>query len=232
MEKLTRVITLPVSQYQATIKEGDGYAEKLLFENQDKIHLAFPGFWSHLTEKLGEKTKPSAEDILNLTLPDQHVLAIEIFKLSYGNILKLTNKCGKCGKPADYDVDLNKLEMLPVPDGSIPPDPVSKLKLPRSKLNITIGYIRGFQELEEQSADSFDPNRFDMKNVRSIEGKDKVSYEEIIALPLLDHKVIRETVKARECGYVTEVTFKHGCGNQITQNILTDPSFLMPGFAG
>lgn len=231
MEKLTRVITLPVSQYQATIREGDGYAEKMLFAQEDKLHLAYPDFWAMLTLELNGK-KPDRDDILRLVLPDQRTLAIDIFKLSYGNMLKLTAKCGKCGKPANYDVDLNKLPFKSLPEGLAPPDPVRKLKLPRDKRIVTLGYITGAQEIEEADSEDFDPNRNDFKWIRHIEGKDKVSYEDVVALPLMDHKAIREVIAEMACGYDTMVNFKHSCGRINTQNVLTDPSFLMPGFAG
>ncbi len=231
MEKLTRVITLPVSQYQATIREGDGYAEKILFAQEDRIHLAFPDFWAMLTTELNGK-KPTSEDMLDLAVQDQRVLAIEIYKLSYGNMLKLTAKCSNCGKPANYPVDLNKLSFTPLPEGLNPPNPTKKIKLPRTKLNITLAYITGRQEIEEADSPNFDPSRNDFKWVRAIEGKDKVSYEDVIALPLMDHKVIREAVAEMNCGYDTTVAFKHGCGKIMTQNVLADPSFLMPGFTG
>lgn len=231
MEKLTRVITLPVSHYQATIREGDGYAEKILFAQEDNIHLAYPDFWALLTEELNGK-KPDRDAILSLVIPDQRALAIEIFKLSYGSTLKLTAKCSKCGLPANYKVDLNKLPIVPLPEGLLPPDPTIKIKLPRDKRTVTIGYITGHQEIEEADSPNFDPNRNDFKWVRSIEGKDKISYEDIVSLPLMDHKAIREVMSEMTCGYDTSVTFKHGCGKMMTQNILSDPSFLMPGFAG
>jgi hypothetical protein len=232
MKKLTKDIVLPISKLGASIKEGDGWNEKILFSQREKIHLALPDYWASLTTKLGEKVKPSGDDILDLTLPDQHTLAIEIFKLSYGNILELRWVCAGCSKKAKYTIDLDTLDFIPPPPDAAPPDPTFEVFLPRSKRRVRIGYVTGRKEREELDAESFDPNRADLRSIRSIEDVTTVSYEDVLNLPLMDHRVLREKVKEIECGYVTDVSFKHSCGNERTVNILLDPSFLVPGFGG
>ena len=232
MKKLTKDIVLPISQLSASIKEGDGWNEKILFSQGEKIHLTLPDYWASLTTKLGDKQKPTGDDILDLTLPDQHTLAIEIFKLSYGNILELRWTCAGCNKKAKYKVDLDTLEFIPPPEGAVPPDPTFEILLPRSKRRVRLGYVTGRKEQEEFDAGTFDPNRADFRVIRSIEEIAKVSYEDVLNLPLMDHKVIREKVKDMECGYVTDVSFKHSCGAERSVNILLDPSFLVPGFGG
>jgi hypothetical protein len=226
---LTRTITLPISGKEAVIREGDGYAERILYADNAKFHKKLPKYWAHLTLSLGGKAHPTDKDILDLLVPDQQVLAIEIHKFNYGSMLQLRGKCGSCGKPSNYEVDLDKLPLIPLPDGASGPDPTFEVRLPRSGKRVRFGYSNGHAEMEEADAVGFDPNRVDLSRIKEIDGVDHVSYEMVISLPLIDHRALREAIASKKCGYDMDVNFVHSCGASVSQNLITDPSFLMPG---
>lgn len=228
MKKLEKDITLPVSGYSAKIQEGDGYAERILYSKQDAIVEALPAYWAYLTLELNGN-KPDKSDILALTIPDQNYLAIEIWKLSYGDELELSGNCPNCGVTLDAVVDLSELELIPLPDKAEQPNPTWEIKLPRSGKKAVIGYVTGEQDLEDAQSEVFDPNRLDFKAVKSLSGKD-VSYEDIASLPLMDHKTIRKAIKANRCGYDTDITYKcKSCKKSATINLLADPAFFFAG---
>jgi hypothetical protein len=232
MKFAEKTVTLPVSGKTALIREGDGYAEELLFRHEEKLHQALPDYWAYLTLKLGDKEKPDRDDILDLFVPDQRLLAIEIHRLSYGDELELESPCPFCGRAAALSVPLDKLEFTPLPEGLEPGDPTWSVKLPRSGKTVTLGFIRGREDLEDAET-GFNPNRFDFKAVRAIAGEERVRYEAIRSLPLMDKKVLRREIAKMRVGYDTTVNVTcpaQGCGKRYTVNVLTDPGFLFAGF--
>lgn len=231
MDYLTKTITLPVSGLEAVIREADGNAERLLFARQQEMHKALPDYWAKLTVRLGTQEKVAASDVLNLLTPDQEFLAIEIYRLTIGDTLSLTGNCGSCGKSAGYEVDLSKLDRLPLPDGAVGPDPTFEVVLPRTGHRVVFGYLTGKQEQEELEIEGFDPGRMEFKAIRSIDGSTDVKFRLVQAWPLADHKALRAAMRDNRCGYDTRVRFTHSCGKAQVMNILLDPSFLLPGLA-
>lgn len=230
MKKLEKDITLPVSGYQARIQEGDGHAERILYSSTDGVALieALPDYWAYLTVELNGN-KPDRGNILALTVPDQHYLAIEIWKLSYGDDLELSGNCPNCGAGLDAVVDLSKLELIPLPKDAEQPNPTWEIKLPRTGKKAVIGYVTGEQEMEDVHNEDFDPNRLSFKIVKTLSGKE-ASYEEIANLPLQDHKVIRKAAKSKSCGYDTDINYRcNKCKKTSTINLLADPGFLFVG---
>ncbi|MEW6352379.1 MAG: hypothetical protein AB1646_25280 [Thermodesulfobacteriota bacterium] len=225
---LTKTVTLPVSGLEAEIREGDGYAERILYGNNKPMREVLPEFWAHLTARLGETQPVSRDDILGLTIPDQHVLAIEIYRLNYGDTLELAGTCDRCGEPAGYEVDLGKLPLMPLPADAVPPDPTFEVVLPRTGRRVKFGYVTGKDELENSSSGEFDTVRLNHRAIRTIDGA-TVSYEEVRRLPLADQKALRKGISSKVCGYDTTVRFVHQCGRRLVVDILTDPSFFMPG---
>lgn len=227
-----KTIILPVSGMEAVIREGTGLAERILFSRKEKIHQALPDYWAHLTVSLGG-TKPTRDDILDLLVPDQHALAIEIFRLNYGDVVALQSTCQACGKPSGYEVELDKLECIPLPADSGPPDPTFTVILARTGRRVTFGYLRGRDELEESDTEGIDLNRSDHRAIRSMDGKERVSYEDVVALPLADHRALRRARREKRCGYDTLIEFRcPKCGAAAQQELLLDPSFLLPGLVG
>lgn len=231
MDYLTKAIALPVSGMEAVIREADGNAERLLFARQNEIHKALPDYWAKLTVRLGANEAVSAADVLSLRTPDQEFLAIEIYRLSMGDTLQLTGNCANCGRPAGYEVDVSKLDIIPLPDGAIAPDPTFEVTLPRSGHRVVFGYLTGKQEQEELEIEGFDPGRMEFKAIRSVDGSSDVKLRDVQKWPLADHRSLREAMRANRCGYDARVRFMHSCGKAQVMNILLDPSFLLPGLA-
>lgn len=232
MEYFRKTITLPICGQEAVIREADANAEDLLWEHKERLHKAYPQYWAYLTERLGDKTKVTAEDILQLLVPDQQYLALEIWRLTKGDRLELEGSCPHCGKPANYEVDLTGLDVLPLPEGSVPPDPLFDVVLPRSGHTVTLGYLTGKQELAELEIEGFNPTRMVFGAIRAIDGDSKVKLSDVRAWPLADHAAMRKAIKDNRCGLDTRVRFTHTCGRSVVMDLLTDPSFLLPGLPG
>jgi hypothetical protein len=232
MQLEKKTITLPVSGWTATIKEADGYADKILFSKRLNLHKTYPEYWAYCTEDLNGK-KPTAEDINSLLVPDQQFLALEIYKLSYGSELGLKGACPHCGKSLNTPVNLDKLPLRPIPAGATPPDPTWEVKLPRTKKKVVYGYITFEKDMEDVDA-PFDPNRDIFKCIRTISNDEKKdgqpSYEDIVNLPVKDLKALRNTMMEKATGYDTHVKTKcNSCDKGVEINILMDPSFLFGG---
>lgn len=229
MERLQKALEFPACKKQARIMESDGEAERIISLNLDDLIHAYPRFWAHLTLEIDGK-KPTTDDILDLAVPDQRFLAIEIWRLGYGDILTLCSRCDKCGLPLDFNVPLDKLPLLPLPSDCSPPDPTWSVKLPRDGATVVMGYMNGRQELEESEAGTLDLNRIDFKSIRSFGGKNDFSYETIKSLVGRDHKAIRQAAKQHQCGYDTNIKAKcTHCQKAQVVDLMSDPTFVFPG---
>ncbi len=227
---MEKTITLPVCGKEAVIRPMDGYAENILFCD-GKFFRVFPRFWASLTIRLGDKTPATTDDILDLVLPDQHFLAIEIYRLTFGDELVLSSTCANCGKPYNLAVDLGALDLVPLPAGSDPTDPVFEMIMPVSKDRVKFGYVTGRMEMKELELEGFDPVRMEFNAIRSINGSTDFKLRDVMAKHLADHKALRKAILDKQCGYDTRIRLKHGCGREAVINLLIDPSFLTPGLA-
>jgi hypothetical protein len=227
MQLSEKTIVLPISNYVAAIREADGYADRLLFSKRNNFTKAYPEYWAHCCKELDGK-KPTAADILNLLLPDQNFLSIEIFKLSYGDNLDLETVCLGCGKEIGVTVDLSKLVLRPLPDNATPPNPEWEFKLPKSGKKVKYGYTTLSQEFEDANA-VFNPTRDLFKHIRSIDGKPPI-YTDLEKIQSSDLKALRKTMLKKATGYdsMVDVTCVH-CSKEVQVNILLDPGFLFGG---
>jgi hypothetical protein len=74
-----------------------------------------------------------------------------------------------------------------------------------------------------------DLNQTDFQSLRMLEGCDPISYEDVINLPLMDHKAIRTKRKELVCGYDPLVSLVcESCQNYDVTNILGLRDFLFP----
>jgi hypothetical protein len=228
VEPLTNTITLPLG-LEAVVREADGNAERILFSKKSKIHQALPGYWAACTLRLGEIEKPSREDILNLKEPDQTFLAIEIYRATFGDKLILQGDDPDTGRPAGFEVNLAKLDVMPIPDGQTGPDPVFAFVLPKTGQRVEYGYLSGHQMLEELEREDICPARMDFARIRSIDGSSKVTMKQVESWPLSDMRALREDFHRTRCGYDPRIRFKNENGREVVMNLLTDPQFLFPG---
>jgi hypothetical protein len=227
---LTKEITLPVSGLQAVVKESDANAEDLLWaKGLENLHKALPDYWAALTLRIGDNERVGREDILSLLLPDQQFVAIEIFRVSTpDDILMLSGSLSGDGA-LSYAVNMGELDVIPLPDGAVGPDPTFIFKLPRTGHVVTYGYLTGRDELAELEIEGFNPTRMVFKAIRAIDGVPEVKLRDVKAWPLADHKALRADMKAKQCGYDTRVRFKDAGGKARVIDLLLDPSFLAPG---
>jgi hypothetical protein len=227
-----KTVTLPVSQREAVIREGDGYAERILYGDLDKLAARLPDYWAHLTERIGDARPIKREHILELLVPDQEFLAVEIHRLNYGDELELRTSCS-CGATDYGTIDLGKLPLIPLPEAATPPDPEWTITLPRTGDQVVFGFTTTAQEIEETETPGVDPNRFDFRAVRRLGSNDDPSYEDVLHLPLADKRALRRAIASKRCGYdvVVESTCAK-CGRGTSLNLLQDPGFLLPGLPG
>ncbi|MGC8718231.1 MAG: hypothetical protein ACP5RW_09580, partial [bacterium] len=76
---------------------------------------------------------------------------------------------------------------------------------------------------------TFDPNQSTFLSIRSIDGSDKFSYEDIVNLPLMDHKAIRTVRSKLLFGPDTNIVVRcKSCGVKMQLNILVNKDFLFP----
>lgn len=226
---LTETVTLPVSAHQAVIREADGHAERLLYSRGNAVDKALPGYVARLTVELNGK-RPSEEDILNLAVPDFHFLLIRIQQLSYAEPVVLQQECPNCRASASYAVPLDKLDMLPLPEGGEPADPTWEVELPRSKRRVTWGYPTARDELN-RTDEGIDPTSIELRHIRQIDGAEATEAA-VMALSRGDVKWLRREITAQRCGYDNWIRFTHECGYQMELNLLIDPGFLWAGLAG
>ena len=233
MELITVEVTTPLSGKLIKIKEGDGYTERLLLKKGKRLHQVIPDYLaSLLVEMDGNPCKTS--DVMQFLVPDYEFLLIEAYKNSFGDDLNFFNVCSTCGQMNSHTVNLTELPMLPLPEnctgGS---DPVIDLVLPRAKLRARVGFltVQNDMILNEQisAAGSIDLNQSDYLSLRMLEGCDPVSYEDVVKLPLMDHKALRKARRELVAGYDPLISLVcESCGNYDVTNILGLRDFLFP----
>ena len=233
MEKLTNTITLPISGKEVIIKEGDGYSDKILLKKNKKLYETYPEYLASLIVDIDGRERINKRDVLELFAPDQEYLAIECYKLNYGNEFKFVFTCPACENSEDHSVDLENLEFQDLPDELKSTDPVIEGVLPRSKRRVTVGMLNGHQEallLEQMiSGPVVDSNQSAYQAIRFLDGSKNFSYEDIINLVQADLREIRRLRKKLLCGYNTEIVVKCSeCGDKSSINLMTSRDFLLP----
>lgn len=235
-DALTTTFDLFVKKSKVTIRQGDGYANNILTANNKKMFEVIPRYLAELVTKIGNRTKIEEKDILELWVVDQEWALVENYKANYGNILELEGVIcpeKQCRKVDDHSADLGELKIIYLPDelkGS--EDPTITVQLPRSGFSATVGLLNGYQEqilLKQQAAGKFDLNQADYQCLRELNGMKDFAYEDVVKLPLLDHKVIRKTRKKLICGYDTNLELEcRYCGTTWNINFLSHRDFLIP----
>jgi len=235
-QSLQSTVILPISHKEVVIQEGDGYLDRILLKKNKRVFEVMPEYLAAHVVSIDGRGEIKEKDILDLLVPDQEWLAVELYKLKYDQIMELTFGCPHCGHvDTDKGLDLGKLEVIPVPEGAVGPDPTFEVVLPRSGKKARIGFLDGHKErflmeLEASTGGDIDLNQADFKALRELDGVSVFSYEDVAMLPPKDHAVIRRARKKLICGYDTNVIVEcDSCGRKTVINILTHRDFLLPG---
>ena len=233
MELLTSDVILPLKSISCKIREGNGYADRILLKKNKRLHQVLPEYLNSLLESM-DGSPCKIEDVMKLLVPDYEFLLIEAFKLNFDAALEFTNVCSSCGSMNLHTVDLSALPMLELPeDCEGGPDPVMNVLLPRSKKRARVGFLTVESDmiLNEQMANSgsVDLNQGDYRALRALDGCDPITYEYVVKLPLMDHKTIRKARRTLQAGYDPLVSLVcESCQNYDVTNILGLRYFLFP----
>ena len=233
MELLTTEVITPISQLKIVVQEGTGYNERALLKKGKRLHQVIPDYLASLIAEMdGKPCKTS--DVMQFLVPDYEFLLIEAYKNCFDPFLSFVNVCSNCGQMNSHTVNLSELPMIPLPENCTGgTDPVIDLVLPRTKLRARVGFltVQNDMILNEQmsSQGSVDLNQGDYLSLRMLEGCDPVSYEDVVKLPLMDHKAIRKARRELVAGYDPLVSLVcESCGNYDVTNILGLRDFLFP----
>ena len=233
MELLTTEVITPISQLKIVVQEGTGYNERALLKKGKRLHQVIPDYLASLIAEMdGKPCKTS--DVMQFLVPDYEFLLIEAYKNCFDPFLSFVNVCSNCGQMNSHTVNLSELPMIPLPENCTGgTDPVIDLVLPRTKLRARVGFltVQNDMILNEQmsSQGSVDLNQGDDLSLRMLEGCDPVSYEDVVKLPLMDHKAIRKARRELVAGYDPLVSLVcESCGNYDVTNILGLRDFLFP----
>lgn len=226
-------IRLPISKQEVVIKEGDGYTERALLKKNRKVYETIPYYLAAMTVSIGDKSPITREDILKLLTPDQEYLMIECYRLNFGDTFEFGFRCPHCEKDQEVAFNLDDLEFRSLPDDLDADDPTITVNLPRSGRRTEIGMLNGEQELillDLAASGTLDLNQADYQCLRSLDGSRDFTYEEVVNLPLADHKAIRKGRKKLLCGYDTNIAVTcESCEKKDAVNILMHQDFLLCG---
>lgn len=227
----TKTLVFPVCGEQFVITEGDGYADKILLKKGKKFYDAINDYIASFIVSMGGITKATGEHIAELLSPDHVFLQVECFKLNYGDF-EFDHYCGECGKSTPQTIPLDNLEFKPLDSSLLGHDPTISITLPRTKKTAIVGMLTARKEnmlIEQTVSTGVDLNQADFLSLRSLDGDEDFSYEDVVKLPLKDHKCIRQAKKKLLCGYDTSIRITCSkCDAVSNVNLLTHRDFLLP----
>lgn len=236
MQRETREIELFVSKKRAVIRETDGDTDDILVQPGKRMHEMIPEYLAAVTVSIGDKTPVTPDDILDLLVPDQEFLAIEIAKLTNDDEpIIVRDECDDCpDDPVGIGVDLAELHLRQLPEGAEGPDPVFEIFLPRSNQLAAYGYLTGRQEmalLRNLVNGQIDASRSMYDRLRSLGGvaKPELKLRHVRELRGRDRSVLREAMDNYPCGYDGRVSWRCArCGKIKVINLLSHMGFFFP----
>jgi len=153
-----------MSKDQGTIQEtyqlpslgklyGEGFPEEVTIRSmttfEEKMRLGNQGFWKVMCNILNAVvTSPENFDAYQMSLFDFYFLMYKMRTVSYGNIYKVAVTCPHCGKRAEVEVDLDKLEVKYLPDDFVEPFEIGPL--PRSGDMLQCKFLRVIDEINNE----------------------------------------------------------------------------------
>ena len=227
-------LILPISQHVVVIREGDGFATKLLLKRGKRGSETIYDYLASFIVSLDGLEKITARGLKDLLVPDNEYLAVECHRFNYGERFEFGLTCPYCSELTQNAINWGTVEYLPLStESSGPPDPIVTITLPRTGSIVEVGMLDGHKEailLNQESSSGIDLNQGDYLSLRSIDGSKSFSYEQVLKLPLADHYEIRKARKQLICGYDTRViVLCPSCGERTRVNLLMHRDFLAPG---
>ena len=233
--RATKEINLFISGAPVTITETDGNTDNILVQRKP-MHEKTPLYLAAVTRSIGEISPVTPNDILDLLVPDQEYLAIEVAKFTNDDEpIILRDTCDNC--PSDsgpIEVDLAALDLRPLPAGAVGPPPLFELHLPKTDQDAVFAYLTGHQELrllKNLINGQIDASRLMFERLRSLGGVEKpdLRLRHVIALPGRDRAILREAMDNTECGYDDRVSWRcDACGSLKIIRLLTHMGFFFP----
>lgn len=234
MSIIHRRKVLPVSGLELATKKPDGEAEQLLSTNLNRMQEVLPDYWIRCVVSLGDYGKPNRKQLLDLTVQDQKVTAVEISRCAYPKgIMKLGGLCPHCGRPLRMDAKLDDMDddFRGLPDDLDQTNPEWHVEVEEINAIVTLGYITGHDELALRKKKGLLPTLH--RHIKAVDGNADVPFSTVAAWDSDVHRQLRESIQEHDCGYNTMIYFIHdACDKAVNYDLLTDPSFLMPGLSG
>lgn len=231
-DRETRDIALPISGKKIVIREGDGYSTRALLKKNKRIYDSVFDYLASMVVTIDDRPNISRSDVLKLLTPDQEFLSIEAYRLNYGDDFEFEFSCPSCDAESDQIVNLTKLTFIELSKELTGPDPIINITLPKSKKTAVVGMLTGEKELDLlmlAATTGPDINQASFKALRALDGEIDFSFEDVIVLPLADHKAIRKARKKLICGYDTNISVTcPKCEESFVMNILVHRDFLLP----
>ena len=224
-----REVVLPIGGQKVTIKEGDGYATRVLLKRNKKMFEVMSDYLALFTVSIGSLKKVTFAHILDLFVPDQDFLSVECYKLNYGDIFNFNEMCLSCGKESEHTFPLDNMKFTKPKIESN--DPTVTVTLPRTKKQVKLGLLTGHKEavIMSQIETGIDVNQSEFQSIREIDGSSVFTYEDVLHLPLADHKALGKARKELFCGYDANVKIECPlCSAPSIINVLVHRDFLFP----
>ena len=214
------------SGIEIDLKEMTGAEEELL-TNQRLIRSgdAINQVLRNCLVRIGEKTEPTVNDVLDLLSGDRLFALVRLRQISLGDEVELDLTCpnSACRMTNYLTVNLEELEVTPYTEQR-----EFDFKLPGSKKAVRFGYLDGHKE--KRLAGLREPNITSAMLIRIIDIDGKPPSKKILAeMSMRDRGALREEMARVDAGIDTTVEVEcDGCGTRIRIRLEAEPAFLFP----
>ena len=214
------------SGIEIELKEMTGAEEELL-TNQRLIRSgdAINQVLRNCFVRIGEKTEPTVNDVLDLLSGDRLFALVRLRQISLGDEVELELTCpnSACRMTNYLTVNLEELKVTPYTDQR-----EFDFTLPGSKKIVRFGYLDGHKE--KRLASLREPNITSAMLIRIIDIDGKPPSKKILAeMSMRDRGALREEMARVDAGIDTAVEVEcDGCGTRIRTRLEAEPAFLFP----
>jgi hypothetical protein len=214
------------SGIEIELKEMTGAEEELL-TNQRLIRSgdAINQVLCNCLVRIGEKTDPTVNDVLDLLSGDRLFALVRLRQISLGDEVELELTCpnSACRMTNYMTVNLEELEVTSYTDQR-----EFDFKLPGSKKSVRFGYLDGHKE--KRLASLREPNITSAMLIRIIDIDGKPPSKKMLAeMSMRDRGALREEMARVDAGIDTAVEVEcDGCGTPIRTRLEAEPAFLFP----
>lgn len=232
-ELIQSEFTLYIAEEDVILHGQDGYLEKVITSKGKKNNDLAYEYFSKVVASIGDKDDINVDDIKKLKSCDNEQLAVQAYILNYTNEFDFEHICPACNEPSDQMIDLASLPFRKLDSSVVKTrNPIIELLLPGSKVAAVVGMLDGYKEsliTQQSSSGNWDTNFSDFQALQKLDGSERFSYEDVVGLPLKDHKAIRKARRKLICGYDTRVRVTCPyCFNKSSFGLLQHKDFLLP----